>query len=99
MKVQPYLNFDGRTEEAIEFYKRAIGAKVEMLMRFKDNPEPPPPGQHPPEAANKVMHATLRIGESIVNASDGHCTGQAKFSGINLSLSVDSRCDQKLSFQ
>jgi PhnB protein len=99
MKVQPYLNFDGRTEEAIEFYKRAIGAKVEMLMRFKDNPEPPPPGQHPPDVGNKVMHASFRIGDSILNASDGRCTGQAKFSGINLSLSVSTEVEAERCFK
>jgi uncharacterized glyoxalase superfamily protein PhnB len=44
----PYLFFDGRCEEAIEFYKKALGAKVEMMMRFKDSPEPPPPGRVAP---------------------------------------------------
>ena len=39
MHVQPYLNFDGRCDEALEFYKKAIGAKVGMLMRCKDTPD------------------------------------------------------------
>ena len=72
MLVQPYLFFNGRCEEALEFYKTAVGAKVEMVMRFKDSPEPPPSGQFPPEVLNKVMHASLQIGESTVMASDGH---------------------------
>jgi uncharacterized glyoxalase superfamily protein PhnB len=75
MQVQPYLFFDGRCEEALEFYKKAVGAKVEMLMRFKDSPEPPQPGMHPPGSENKVMHASLRIGETTLMASDGHCKG------------------------
>src|SRR5579864_4486421 len=92
MHIQPYLYFDGRCEEAIEFYKKALGAKVEMLMRFKDSPEPPP-GPPRPDLANKVMHASLHIGDSIVNASDGHCTGQSKFSGINLALTASNEAE------
>ncbi|HLX95709.1 MAG TPA: VOC family protein, partial [Verrucomicrobiae bacterium] len=61
--TEPYLFFNGRCEEAIEFYRKALGAEVEMLMRFKDSPEPPQPGMHPPGSGNKVMHASLRIGE------------------------------------
>ena len=88
MQVQPYLFFDGRCEEAIEFYKKALGAKVEMLMRFKDSPEPPQPGMHPPGSENKIMHATLRIGETTVMASDGHCLGKPSFQGFSLSLTA-----------
>ena len=88
MQVQPYLFFDGRCEEAIEFYKKALGAKVEMLMRFKDSPEPAPPGMHPPGSENKVMHATLRIGETTVMASDGHCNGKPSFQGFSLSVTA-----------
>ncbi|MGE5171670.1 MAG: VOC family protein, partial [Rudaea sp.] len=73
MQVQPYLFFDGRCEEAIEFYRKALGAEVQMVMRYKDSPEPPPPGMVPPGSENKVMHASLRIGDSIVMASDGRC--------------------------
>jgi hypothetical protein len=62
MQIQPYLFLEGRCEEAIEFYKKALGAQVTMLMRIKDSPEPPPPGMHPPGSENKVMHASLRIG-------------------------------------
>jgi PhnB protein len=87
-KVQPYLFFDGRCEEAIEFYKRVLGAEVMMLMRFKDSPEPPPPGTMPPGAENKVMHATIRIGSSTVMLSDGDCRGKPTFQGFSLSHSV-----------
>ena len=88
MQVQPYLFFDGRCEEAIEFYKRALGAKVEMLMRYRESPEPPQPGMLPPGSEDKVMHACLRIGETAVMASDGHCTDKPSFAGFALSLNA-----------
>lgn len=88
MEVQPYLNFDGRCEEAIEFYRSALGAEVVMLMRNKENPEPPPPNVIPPEAGDKILHASLRIGVSTVMASDGMCQGKPSFQGITLSLSA-----------
>jgi len=88
MQVQPYLFFDGRCEEAIEFYKSKLGAKVEMLMRFKDSPEPAQPGMVPPGAENKVMHACLRIGDTAVMASDGRCMGKPSFQGFALSITV-----------
>ena len=88
MLVQPYLFFEGRCEEAIAFYQRTLGAEVAMLMRFKDSPDPPPPGMIPPGSEDKVMHASLRIGETTVMASDGRCAGQPRFGGISLSLSV-----------
>src|SRR6202521_5632819 len=79
MLVQPYLSFDGRCEEAIEFYRKALGAETTMLMRFKESPEPPPPGMVPPGSENKIMHASLRIGDTIVMASDGACQGNPGF--------------------
>jgi PhnB protein len=85
MDVQPYLFFDGRCEEALEFYKKALGAEVKVLLRFKDNPEPQP-GMTPPGAENKVMHANFRIGDTDLLASDGRCLGQPKFQGFSLSL-------------
>src|SRR5919106_1623823 len=88
MQVQPYLFFNGRCEEAVEFYRGALGAKVEMLMRYKDSPDPPPPGMVPPGSENKVMHASLRIGDTTVMASDGNCSGQPRFQGFSLSISV-----------
>ena len=88
MQVQPYLFFDGRCEEAVEFYRSAIGAEVTMLMRFKDSPEPHEPGMVPPGAEEKVMHVSFRIGETTVLASDGRCAGQASFQGFALSLTV-----------
>jgi PhnB protein len=88
MRIEPYLFFNGRCEEAVEFYKKALGAEVLMLMRFKDSPEPHPPGMVSPGSENKIMHVSFRIGETIVMASDGRCTGQTSFQGFSLSLAV-----------
>ena len=90
MQIQSYLFFDGRCEEAIEFYKSTLGAKVEMLMRFKDSPEPPQPGMCPPGSEDKVMHACLRIGDTAVMASDGQVKGKPEFRGFSLSLDAAS---------
>ena len=88
MLVQTYLSFEGRCEEAIEFYRRAVGAEVLMLMRFKESPEPAPEGSVPPGAENKVLHASIKIGEIILMASDGRCMGKAEFKGFGLTASV-----------
>ena len=88
MQVQPYLFFDGRCEEAVEFYRKALGAEVAMLTRFKDSPEPRQPGMVPPGSENKVMHARFRIGNATVMASDGRCQGRPSFQGFSLSITV-----------
>jgi PhnB protein len=98
MVIQPYLNFDGRCEEAIEFYRKALGAEVTMLMRFKDSPEPHQPGMCPPGSGNKVMHASFRIGETTVMASDCHCGGQPNFQGFSLSLTVPNEAAAERAF-
>jgi PhnB protein len=97
MLVQPYLFFEGRCEEAVEFYRKTLGAEVTMLMRYKDSPEPHQPGSIPPGAENKVMHMSLRIGESTVMGSDGRCSGQPNFQGFSLSLTVknDAEAEQR----
>lgn len=93
MKVEPYLFFEGRCEEAIEFYRKALRAEVQMLMRYKDSPEPAQPGMVPPGSENKIMHASLRIGDTIVMASDGHCQGKPSFSGFGLSLTAANEAE------
>ncbi len=93
MLVQPYLFFDGKCEEAVEFYRRALGAEVEMMMRFQDCPEPAQPGMVPPGSENKVMHAALRIGDTMVLASDGRCLGQPEFRGFALSLTAANEAE------
>jgi len=88
MHIEPYLFFEGRCEEAAAFYRDVLGAEVVMLMRYKDSPDPVPPGMIPPGAEDKVMHMSLRIGDSTVLASDGNCTGEPGFQGVTLSLTV-----------
>lgn len=96
MQVQPYLFFDGRCEEAIEFYRKTLGAEVTMLMRFKESPEPLDPAMVPPGSEDKVMHASFRIGDSTVMASDGRCTQQPSFQGFSLSINApdEAKADQ-----
>jgi PhnB protein len=98
MQIQPYLYFDGRCEEAIEFYRSTLGAEVAMLMRFKDSPEPRPPGMLPPGAENKVMHSSFKIGDTTLLASDGRCGGKPKFEGITLSLTVPDEAEAERRF-
>jgi PhnB protein len=85
MQIQPYLMFDGRCEEAVEFYRGALGATVEGMMRFRDSPD-----QHQctPGTGDKIMHACLRIGQTQVMASDGMCTGNPGFRGFSLALNA-----------
>ena len=98
MQVQPYLFFDGRAEEAIDFYRRALGARVEMMMRFKDNPEPNEDCAPPPGSENKVMHASFRVGDTTVMASDGHCAGEPRFEGFSLTLVAPSEAEAERMF-
>ena len=88
MRVQPYLFIDGRCEEAINFYVKVLGAKVELLMLYKDSPEPPQPGMCPPNSEDKIMHAAFKIGETTVMASDGRCQGKPSFQGFSLSVNA-----------
>lgn len=88
MQVQPYLFFNGRCEEALEFYRSTLGAEVEFLMRYSESPEPPPPGMVPPGSENKVMHANFHVGDTQLMASDGDCTGTPKFDGFSLSINA-----------
>lgn len=98
MQVQPYLSFEGRAEEAIEFYKKAVGAKVTMLMRNKESPDKPPPGMLPPGSEQKIMHSALTIGESVVMMTDGRVSGKPKFDGISLSLTAKDNAEAKKLF-
>ena len=95
MKVEPYLFFDGRCEQALEFYKKTLGAKVEALMRFKDNPDPQ---YNPPHSADKIMHACFRIGDTQIMASDGNCTGKPSFQGFSLTINAADAADAKQRF-
>lgn len=85
--VHVYLFFGGRCEEAIAFYSKAIGARLDMLMRFDESPDPVPPEMVPPGFDKKIMHASLYIGDTLVMASDG-CETTTRPSGFSLSLSM-----------
>lgn len=95
MQVQSYLFFDGRCGEALEFYKKVLGAKVEMAMPYKDNPDPK---YNPPGSDDKIMHACVRIGETAVMASDGNCGGSPSFQGFSLVLNVKDEAEAKRLF-
>jgi len=91
--VQAYLFFNGNCEEAVEFYRNALGAEVEMTMRFKESPEPPPPGMVPAGWENKIMHTSFRVGQTTVMASDGCGPESNGFQGFSLSLSVATEAE------
>jgi PhnB protein len=96
--IQPYLFFNGNCENAIEFYRKALGADIEMMMRFKESPEPPPPGTVPPGFENKIVHASFRVGQTSVMASDGCSAEKATFEGFSLSLSVPNEAEADRAF-
>jgi PhnB protein len=98
MKLQPYLFFDGRCEEAVAFYVKALGAKVEMMMRYQDSPEPLPPGMVPPGSENKVMHASLHVGDSILMVCDDCSPTPTYFKGFSLSLDPATKADAERIF-
>jgi len=95
--IQPYLFFGGRCEEAINFYSKTLGARVEMIMRYKESPEPPPPGMLQAGFEDKIMHATIQIGETVVMVSDG-CDDKSGFEGFRLSLALPTEADARRAF-
>lgn len=96
--IQPYLFFNGNCEQAVEFYRKALGAEVEMMMRYKESPQAPPPGQVPPGFENKIMHTSFRIGGTTVMASDGCSAEKPNFEGFSLALSVSSETEADQAF-
>lgn len=95
--VQPYLFFNGRCEEALEFYRNAVGAEVTMTMRYRESPDEPPPGAVPDNWGEKIMHAEFRIGDSLIMASDG-CEEALSFQGFSLSVSLPDKGSAKRVF-
>jgi PhnB protein len=91
--IQPYLFFNGSCEQALEFYRKALGAEIEVMMRYKESPEPPKPGMVPPGFENKIMHTSFRIGQTTVMASDGCHADKTNFQGFSLSLAVDTEAE------
>jgi PhnB protein len=90
MQVQPYLDFDGRCDEALEFYKKAVGARVGRLLRFKEAPDK---SMISPGSEEKVMHSAVQVGDSTVLMSDGRCTGKPNFHGIALTISAKTEAE------
>ena len=97
MKVQPYLFFDGRAEEALAFYKKTLNVQEQMMMRFSENPDPQP-GMGGPGSENKIMHMAFTVGESLVMGSDGRNTGKANFQGFCLSINPKDEAEAKKLF-
>lgn len=97
--IQPYLFFGGRCEEALEFYKSAIGAEVQMFLRYSDSPDPMPPDTLPAGYESKIMHASFKIGGSVILASDG-CGGEESkgFRGFSLSLALPTEAETESAF-
>ena len=97
MYIEPYVFFEGRCEEAIEFYRRAAGAEVVMIMRYSESPEPPT--HVPPGSEQKIMHSMIKIGDSNVMMSDGRCSGQPTFQGISLAITVANKAEAERVFK
>jgi PhnB protein len=104
MRVQPYLSFEGQAEEALDFYSKAVGAQVNVMMRFKDAPQDMAQDDGcegkgpPPAAAEKIMHSEFKIGDSVIMASDGYCSGKANFGGISLAIQAKDDAEAKRIF-
>lgn len=97
-KIEPYLFFEGRADEAIELYKQVLGAQVEMLMRYGESPDPPPPGMLPPGSENKVMHSSILVGGARIMISDGGCSGKSELGGFSLAFHASDEAEAKQAF-
>jgi PhnB protein len=97
MTIQPYLTFGGRCQEAVDFYREALGAEVQMLMRFKEAPDQPPPGMVPDNWGDKIMHVSFKIGDAVLMASDGCASSEKNFQGFSLSVTAanEAEADRK----
>lgn len=93
MPVEPYLFFNGCCEEALDFYQQAIGARLEMKMRFQESPDPAPEGRLPEGWGEKIMHASILAGDARIMLSDGNCSGEGSFRGFALSLAAPTEED------
>lgn len=96
MNIEPYLDFEGCAEQAANFYQATLGAEILALMRFSDAPDPA--AMCPSGDADKVMHMSLKIGDSIIMGSDSHCSGQAMFQGFSLTLNLQDPKEAKRLF-
>lgn len=97
MQVQTYLLFEGRCEEALNFYREAIGAEIQALMRYSDSPEPPPPGCTPARP-DMVMHANFKVGDTQIMASDDPSPNAQPFAGFSLTLNCANAAEAEQRF-
>jgi PhnB protein len=98
MQVQAYLSFEGRAQEALDFYKKALGAKEGMIMRFKDAP-PEAQANMTPGSGDKIMHMSFKIGDTELMGSDGYCTGKPNFQGMSLTYNAKDAADAEKIFK
>jgi PhnB protein len=96
MKVEALISFGGRCEEALEFYKEAVGAEVTALMRWKESPDAP--FKPPPGYEEKIMHANFRIDQTQLMADDGLGNEAAEFKGVTLAIEVADDAEAKRVF-
>lgn len=99
MQVQTYLFFEGRCEEALDFYRNTLGAEIGQVTRFHQNPDDPEGRNYPPGAGDMIMHASFRVGETTILASDGSCGGAASFGGMSLTLQVGDPAEAERLFR
>ena len=98
MEVQPYLFFDGRCEEAVDYYRRVLGAEVKEFMRWTDHPSPEGQCMVSKENENKIMHMSFKIGDTTILASDGRCEGKPNFQGFALTIQVPNEAEAERKF-
>jgi PhnB protein len=98
MRVEPYLMFSGRCEEAIAFYKQAIGAQTTMVMRFDESPDKNHPMPLPPNWGQKIMHCAIKVGDTMLLASDGMSEEPVSYAGVSLSITADNEAQVKRLF-
>jgi PhnB protein len=96
MQIDPYLNFNGNCEEAFHFYEKALGGKIEMLLKY--NQAPAGGGPTPPGFENKVMHVRLSVGQQIIMASDAPPGHFSPMQGFNVSLMFDDKAQAERVF-
>ena len=97
-QVIPYLMFGGRCQEALDFYKTALSAQVDMVMLFNQSPEPAPEGMLPEGFGEKIMHSSFRVGDAVIFAGDGNKEG-AVTNGFSLTLLLSTEAEVTKAFE
>ena len=95
MRVESYLFFKGQCEEAMNFYKDTVGLEVLFMMRFSESPDQ---SMTQPGMEDKIMHASVKIGDTPLMMSDGDCNGEMEFKGSSLSIGLDNEDEAKRIF-